>query len=101
MYTQTKPARRLGGDITQATLQQTLTNAGIDKQIANLSYAEKRLVIVASLLQQVKEANNDWGRTINCGIILKSIMKNFVNLCKKGVNIFKNIFANDKALQTI
>lgn len=64
MYTQTKPVRRLGADITQSTLQTTLDQAGIDRNIANLSYAEKRLVIIASLLQQVKEANGDWGRTI-------------------------------------
>lgn len=63
-YTQTKPARRLGSDITQSTLQTTLDQAGIDKKIADLSYAEKRLVIIASLLQQVEEANGDWGRTI-------------------------------------
>lgn len=61
---QTKPARRLGADITQATLQQTLINAGIDKSINKLTYAEKRLVIIASLLTQVKEATNDWGKTI-------------------------------------
>ena len=63
-YTQTKPARRLGSDITQSTLQTTLDQAGIDKQIANLSYAEKRLVIITSLLNQVKEATGDWGKTI-------------------------------------
>lgn len=61
---QTKPARRLGADITQSTLQQTLDTAGIKEYVANLTYAEKRLVIVASLLQQLTEANNDWGRTI-------------------------------------
>ena len=61
---QTKPARRLGADITMSTLQTTLDNAGIERQVANLSYAEKRLVIIASLLGQVSEANNDWGRTI-------------------------------------
>lgn len=61
---QTKPARRLGADITQSTLQTTLDNAGIERYIANLGYAEKRLLIVASLLQQLQQANNDWGRTI-------------------------------------
>ena len=61
---QTKPARRLGADITQSTLQKTLDNAGIERYIANLGYAEKRLLIVASLLQQLQQANNDWGRTI-------------------------------------
>ena len=95
---QTKPARRLGADITQSTLQKTLDTAGIKEYVANLTYAEKRLVIVASLLQQVSEANNDWGRTINCGLVLKNTMKNFVNLCKKGVNILINIFANGKTL---
>ena len=98
---QTKPARRLGADITQSTLQTTLDQAGIDKKIADLSYAEKRLVIITSLLYQVQEATNDWGKTINCGIILKNIIENFVNLCKKGVNILKNIFANDKSLLEI
>ena len=97
-YTQTKPARRLGADITQSTLQTTLDQAGINKNIANLTYAEKRLVIITSLLKQVNEATGDWGKTINCGIILKNIIENFVNLCKKGVNILKNIFANDKDL---
>ena len=63
-YTQTKPARRLGADITQSTLQTTLDQAGIDKKIADLSYAEKRLVIITSLLYQVQEATNDWGKTI-------------------------------------
>ena len=62
---QTKPVRgRFGADITQATLQSTLDRAKIDADIASLSYVEKRLVIVASLLQQTKVAQNDWGRTI-------------------------------------
>ena len=61
---QTKPVRAFGADITQGTLQLTLDQAGIDKQIGDLTYAEKRLVIIASMLEQVKEANGDWGRTI-------------------------------------
>lgn len=62
---QTKPVRRLGGDITQTTLQLTLDAYGIDETVNQLSYAEKRLVIVASLLKQTEEASNDWGRTID------------------------------------
>ena len=61
---QTKPVRSLGADITQTTLQQTLTNLGIDKSIVNLSYAEKRLTIVISLMQQLSKVTNDWGKTI-------------------------------------
>lgn len=62
---QTKPARRLGADITQSTLQLTLNSAGIDRTIESLSYAEKRLVIVASLLNQTQNSFGDWGRTID------------------------------------
>ena len=40
---QTKPVRRLGGDITQTTLQLTLDAYGIDETINQLTYAEKRL----------------------------------------------------------
>lgn len=61
---QTKPVRRLGGDITQNTLQLTLDEHGIDKAIGDLSYVEKRLVIVTALLDQTKQAHGDWGRTI-------------------------------------
>lgn len=62
---QTKPVRFFGADITQNTLQLTLQTHGIDKFVSELSYAEKRLLIVASILEQTKEAQGDWGRTIN------------------------------------
>ena len=61
---QTKPVRRLGGDITQNTLQLTLDTYGIDRGIESLNYAEKRLVIVTAMLNQTDEAWGDWGRTI-------------------------------------
>jgi hypothetical protein len=61
---QTKPVRVFGADITEATLQMTLMENGIDKLVSNLSFAEKRLLIVTSVLNQTKEAQNDWARTI-------------------------------------
>lgn len=63
---QTKPIRGLaGGDITETTLQMTLETIGIDRSIRDLSYVEKRLVIVISLLNQLNESQNDYGKTIN------------------------------------
>lgn len=62
---QTKPARRLGADITQSTLQLTLDTAGIDRGVESLTYAEKRLLIVASILDQTQKSFGDWGRTID------------------------------------
>lgn len=100
---QTRPIRSVtGADITQNTLQQTLNELGIDRAISQLSFAEKRLIIIVSLTRQLQQSVNDFGRTINCGIMLKNIVKNFVNLCKKGVNIIVEIiFANDKDLLAI
>jgi len=100
---QTRPIRSVtGADITMNTLQQTLDQLGIERAVNQLSFAEKRLLIIISLTQQLQKATNDFGRTINCGIMLKNIVKNFVNLCKKGVNIIVEIiFANDKDLLVI
>lgn len=65
LASQTKPIRGFtGADITQQTLQVTLDTYGIDEAITDLSYAEKRLVIVASLVDQLDEAIGDFGRTI-------------------------------------
>ncbi len=61
---QTKPVRALGADITQASLQQTLSRLDISQQVAQLSYAEKRLLIMISLTQQLSSVTNDWGRTL-------------------------------------
>lgn len=61
---QTKPVRALGADITQATLQQTLDKLDISSQVSQLSYAEKRLLIIISLTQQLSGVTNDWGRTL-------------------------------------
>ena len=62
---QTKPIRgTTGADITQATLQTTLDNLGIDRMVNQLTFAEKRLVILISLTQQLRAATNDLGRTI-------------------------------------
>lgn len=65
MSGQTKPIRSLtGADITQSTLQVTLDNHGIDTTVNSLSYLEKRLLIVTSLIEQLEESQNDYGRTI-------------------------------------
>lgn len=62
---QTKPIRgTTGADITQSTLQTTLDNLGIDRAVNQLTFAEKRLLIIISLTEQLKEATNDLGRTI-------------------------------------
>lgn len=65
MAGQTKPIRGVtGGDITQATLQTTLDQLGIEAAVNQLSYAEKRLLIIISLTKQLNASIGDMGRTI-------------------------------------
>ena len=65
MAGQTKPIRGVtGGDITQPTLQTTLDQLGIDKAVNQLSFAEKRLLIIISLTRQLNASIGDMGRTI-------------------------------------
>ena len=86
---QTKPPRRLGGDITQATLQQTLSDLGIDRQIANLTFAEKRLLIIISLTQQLKETTGDWGRTLESPANqMRILSEQFNRLSREVGNVF-------------
>lgn len=62
---QTKPIRSAtGADITQSTLQTSLDTLGIDKAVNELTYAEKRLLIIISLTDQLSESMGDFGRTI-------------------------------------
>jgi len=62
---QTRPIRSVtGADITMNTLQTTLDQLGIDRQISQLSFAEKRLIIIVSLTKQLTQATGDWGRTL-------------------------------------
>ena len=53
-----------GADITQSTLQTTLDNLGIENTVNQLSFAEKRLLIIISLTQQLNASIGDMGRTI-------------------------------------
>jgi uncharacterized membrane protein YgcG len=91
---QTKPARRLGSDITQTTLQTTLDSLGIEREVVNLSYAEKRLLIVISLTQQLAKANNDWGRTLESPANqMRILSEQFARLTREVGNVFLPILA--------
>lgn len=62
---QTKPIRgATGADITENTLRITLQELNIGKEIRDLSYVEKRLIMVISLTQQLAKAQGDLAYTI-------------------------------------
>lgn len=94
LASQTKPARRLGSDITQTTLQTTLDSLGIDRSVVNLSYAEKRLLIVISLTKQLTQATNDWGRTLESPANQMRILnEQFSRLTREVGNVFLPILS--------
>ena len=62
---QTKPIRgATGADITENTLRITLQELDIGKEIRDLSFVEKRLIMVISLTKQLANAQGDLARTI-------------------------------------
>lgn len=62
---QVRPIRgATGADITEKTLQKTVDNLGLDRSISQLSFVEKRLIMVISLTEQLKNSQGDYARTI-------------------------------------
>ena len=62
---QVRPIRgATGADITEKTLQKTVDELGLDRTISQLSFVEKRLIMVVSLTKQLKNSQGDWARTI-------------------------------------
>lgn len=62
---QVRPIRSAtGADITEKTLQKTVDALELDTTISKLSFVEKRLVMVISLTNQLKNSQGDYGRTI-------------------------------------
>lgn len=64
---QVRPIRSTSGyDITQSVLGATASSLGIDRSISQMNELEKRLVVILTLMQQMRNsgAMNDFARTI-------------------------------------
>lgn len=61
---QTKPVRNYGLDITQTSMQPILNDLGIDKQVKELSQAEKMILRYIAVLRQGQVAMGDFANTI-------------------------------------
>ena len=90
---QTRPIRgATGADITEKTLQNTVDRLGLDKSISDLSYVEKRLIMVVSLTQQLKVSQGDYARTIESASNQIRIMHEQWNALSRAVgNIFYGV----------
>lgn len=61
---QTKPLRYAGIDVTQQTIQPILGELGIEKQVVQLSQAEKVMLRYIAVLRQSSNAHGDFARTL-------------------------------------
>ena len=86
---QTKPLRAVGIDVTQQTLQPILDNLGIDKQVIQLTQAEKVLLRYISILKQSGNAQGDFARTLEAPA---NQMKVFSNQVKEAYRWFGALF---------
>lgn len=73
---QTRPIRgATGADITEKTLQRTVDALGLDREMSQLSFVEKRLIMVISLTNQLKASQGDYARTIESASNQIRVMK--------------------------
>ncbi len=59
-----EPLRRLGYDLSQARLEQTALNLGIQESVANMTQAEKAELRYYAVMTQVTTAQGDMARTL-------------------------------------
>lgn len=62
---QSRAVKVLGADITDAGLQQTVYNLGIEKSVSNMTQAEKTIIRYITLNHQLANAQGDTAKTIN------------------------------------
>lgn len=88
---QTKSIREQfkGIDVTQGTLQIDLDRLGIDKQVSDLSYAEKSILRYISILRQSSSAQGDFARTmVSPAQMMKQLTERVVTLARAFGSIF-------------
>lgn len=92
---QTKPLRSYGIDVTQQSLQPILDALGIDKQVKNMSQAEKEILRYLATLKQAKIAMGDLANTIESpSNQLKVFRQQLVEAKVALTSLFMGTFAN-------
>ena len=93
---QVRPIRSAtGADITEKTLQNTVDALELDRSISQLSYVEKRLVMVISLTNQLKNSQGDYARTIESTANQFRILgEQWSRLTRSVGNVFYNLLGS-------
>lgn len=84
-----EPLRRLGKDISQAQLEQTALNLGIEENVRDMTQAEKVQLRFITIMQQSTSAMNDMERTINSPAnALRVLRAQFTSLTRELGSLF-------------
>ena len=81
---QTKPLRSYGVDVTYNSMQPILDSLGIDKQVKEMSQAEKEILRYLATMKQAQIAMGDLANTINKSVahIRNYMMNNWAKSVK-------------------
>lgn len=92
---QTKPLRSFGIDVTQTSMQPILDELGINKQVKNMSQAEKEILRYLATLKQAKTAMGDLANTIESPSNQLKIFKQQLVETKVAISsLFMGLYSN-------
>ena len=107
---ETEPLRRLGIIITENAIKQTAANLGIQKSVESMSEAEKMHLRYITALEQTKNAQGDFARTIMAPAQAVKILKEQISQLSRAIGsvlmpflgaVLPYIIAFTKALITL
>lgn len=89
---QTKPLRNYGLDVTQQSLKPLLASLGIDRNISELSQAEKMILRYIAVLRQASAAHGDFAKTIESPANQLKVLKSQFEELKTAIgNLFQGL----------
>lgn len=80
-----EPLRRLGYDLSYARLQQDAYNLGIEKNVQDMTQAEKSQLRYYEIMTQVTVAQGDMARTLNAPANQLRVLQAQVTLCARSL----------------
>lgn len=84
-----EPLRRIGYDLSQAKLEATALELGIDKAVSSMTQAEKAQLRYYAIMTQVTVAHGDMARTLDAPANQLKVLKAQVNMAAREIgNIF-------------
>ena len=84
-----EPLRRIGYDLSQAKLEATALELGIDKAVSSMNQAEKAQLRYYAIMTQVTTAQGDMARTLNAPANQLKVLKAQANMAAREIgNVF-------------